>query len=80
MGFGGPQVPAKLQQEQQAEAQQAQEDRTSLLQNQLGMEDEMRSQIYGMRGAHGAQGQGGNGGGYYNGGGGGGGGGGFQSK
>lgn len=50
MGFGGGGPPAKLTQEQEVAAQQAQESRISLLQNQLGMEDEARSQLYGMRG------------------------------
>lgn len=64
MGFAsGP--PAKLTQEQEVQAQQAQQDRISLLQNQLGMEDEARSQIYGMRstGTSGNQQQGAPGGG-----------------
>lgn len=49
MGFSAPKEPAQLTQDQEVEAQQSQQDRISLLQNQLGMEDEARSQVYGMR-------------------------------
>lgn len=61
MGFSAPGPPKELTQEQEVAAQQAQQDRVSLLQNQLGMEDEARSQLYGMR-STGSTGGGGGGG------------------
>lgn len=71
MGWGSPPKPdKKLIAAQQSEADRAKADRIELVQGQLGLEDQLRAQIYGRRsGADTGQGNGG-GDGYGNGGGG----------
>jgi len=75
MGWGSPPKPdPKLVKEQDAEAQRAKLDRIDLIQSQLGLEDQLRAQVYGMRdtnvGGNNSGGDGFNGGGFGGGGGG----------